>query len=210
MPNYCSNVVTFRHENPEMIRRVVDGYASEGLFAEFHPIPDPLINTMAGSYGADDPRQAELEQRERDNLAQFGYKNWYDWAVANWGTKWDVTQEHNGDAAVSDDQLEVQISFDSAWSPPVAFYEKMEELGFEVDAYYYEPGMAFCGRYNNGLDDCYEIPGTADEAEQAIPQEIDEVFAIVESMSMWEDEESSMDEQANGNDTNETNQESKV
>lgn len=209
MPNYCNNTVTFRHTDPEMIRRVVDGYASEGLFAEFHPIPDKLINTMAGSYGFGDPRQAELEAQEQANITEFGYKNWYDWAVANWGTKWDVTQQHNGDPEMSDDQLEVRISFDSAWSPPVAFYEKMEELGFEVDAYYYEPGMAFCGHYANGIDDYHEIPHTADEAEKVIPREIDEMFAIVESMSMWEeDEDSDMGEQADGND--ETNQESKV
>lgn len=208
MPNYCSNVVTFRHQDPEMIRRVVDGYASDGLFAEFHPIPDRLVNTMAGSYGFDDPRQAELEAQEQANIADFGYKNWYDWAVDNWGTKWDVTQQHNGDAEMSDDQLEVRMSFDTAWSPPVAFYEEMERQGFTVDAFYYEPGMAFCGRYADGLDDYHEIPGTADEAEQVIPREIDEMFAIVESMSMWEqDEESGMGQQANDN---ETNEESKV
>lgn len=209
MPNYCSNVATFRHENPEMIRRLVDGYASDGLFAEFHPIPDRLVSTMAGSYPSADPRQAELEQRERENIAEFGFKNWYDWAVSNWGTKWDVTQENNGDAEMSDDQLEVRISFDTAWSPPVAFYEELERQGFKIDAFYHEPGMAFCGHYQDGFDDYHEIPSTADLAELAIPAEIDEVFAIVESMAMWEeDSDSGMGTQANVNE--DTNQESKV
>lgn len=208
MPNYCSNVVTFRHEDPEMIRRVVDGYASEGLFAEFRPCPDQLINTIAGSYG-DPEQQARLEQQERDNVAQFGHKNWYDWCVANWGTKWDVTQDAGGDAEMSDDQLEVRLSFDSAWSPPIAFYQHMESLGFQVDAFYHEPGVGFCGRYHEGMDDYHDIDGDSDWVAENIPQEIDEMFAIVESMSMWEsDEDSGWTKQAD--DDNETNQESKV
>lgn len=190
MPNYCSNVVTLRHTDPAMIQRVVRGYTGKGLMTEFYPIPDKLVDTMAGSYGADDPRQAELEQRERDNLAEFGHKNWYDWAVANWGTKWDVTQENNGDAGVSDDGLEVQISFDSAWSPPVKFYEEMEQQGFTVDAFYYESGLAFCGRYTDGVDDYYDIEGNSSWVDDNIPADINEVFAISESMSMWEEEES--------------------
>jgi hypothetical protein len=187
--------VTFSHTDPEMIKRVVAGYTGEGLLGEFLPIPDKLVNTMAGSYGANDPRQAELEQREQENLVEFGHKNWYDWCVANWGTKWDINAENNGEPAVADDGLSVQFSFDSAWSPPIAAYEKMEELGFTVDAFYYEPGMAFCGRYSEGFDDYYELKGTADEVEKVIPEEIDEMFAIVENMSAWESEQEM--EQAN-------------
>lgn len=199
MPNYCDNVVTFSHQDPEMIRRVVAGYTGEGLMKEFHPIPDKLINTMAGSYGLDDPRQAELEAQEESNILEFGYKNWYDWAVDNWGTKWDVSADGNGEPSVSEDGLSVQFSFNSAWSPPVAFYERMEDLGFTVDAFYYEPGMGFCGRYTNGVDDYYELRGSADEVEKQIPGEIDEMFAIVERMADWEAEEAEWkaNEQAN-------------
>lgn len=185
MPNYCDNVVTFSHRDPKMIRRVIRGYTGEGLMAEFHPIPDRLVNTIAGSYGRDDPRQAELEAQEESNILEFGYKNWYDWAEDNWGTKWDVTWVDNGEPAVSEDGLSVQFSFMSAWTPPVAFYERMEEMGFEVDAFYYEPGVNFCGRYTRGVDDHYELRGSADEVEKQIPAEIDEMFAIVENMAEW-------------------------
>jgi hypothetical protein len=171
-----------------MIRRVVTGYNGEGLIKQFFPCPEPLVNTIAGSYG-DPDKQADLAKKEEANLLEFGYKNWYDWCVDNWGTKWDVTSEGNGDAEISEDGLEVQLSFDSAWSPPVGFYEEMERQGFAVEAFYHEPGMAFCGRYADGFDDYHEIKGNADWVEANIPAEINEVFAIAESMAMWEDEE---------------------
>jgi hypothetical protein len=189
MPNWCDNVVTFEHNDPVMICRVVTGYTGEGLMKEFHPIPDDLVNTMAGSYGADDARQAELEQREQANLAEYGYKNWYDWAVANWGTKWDFTSRDNGEAAVSDDGRSVQLSFNTAWSPPIAFYQRMEELGFKVNAFYFESGMGFCGRYSEGMDDYHEITGNSDWVEENIPWEIDEQFNISGQMGDWESEQ---------------------
>lgn len=189
MPNWCNNTVTFRHEDPEMIRRVVDGYAAEGLFKEFHPIPDKLINTIAGFVEHDDPRQAEHARQEQDNLAEFGHRNWYDWAVANWGTKWDVTQEGQDGPTMADDGLSVSMLFDSAWAPPVEFYQHMtEQLGFVVEAYYYEPGMAFCGKYTSEDGDaCYQINGNSQWVQDNIPSDINEAMCIAENMEIWEE-----------------------
>jgi len=76
----------------------------------------------------------------------------YGWSVDNWGTKWE--------AGIIDwnreDDNTVWVSFDSAWSPPIAIYEFMHEEGYEVRAVYHEGGMAFCGRYEDGYDDFYE------------------------------------------------------
>ena len=83
----------------------------------------------------------------------------------------------------------IVLSFDSAWSPPIGFYEKMEELGFSVDAKYYEPGMAFCGHSYDGEDAQYEITGNADWVDDNIPVDINATFAIAENMSYWEDTE---------------------
>lgn len=189
MPNWCQNVVTLGHADAAMIQRVVKGYTGKGIMQGFHPCPQELIDTMAGSYGAGTPEQAQLEARERANIEAYGAKNWYDWCVANWGTKWDITSDGNGEPAVGDDGLSVQFSFDSAWSPPVGFYGKMEELGFTVDAFYYEGGMGFCGRYSEGDDDYHEIKGNSDWVDANIPQEINDMFAISENMSTWEEEE---------------------
>lgn len=47
-------------------------------------------------------------------IGETGYKSWYDWSIANWGTKWnayDATFTGEGDAA--------ELRFETAWSVPL-------------------------------------------------------------------------------------------
>jgi hypothetical protein len=37
--------------------------------------------------------------------------------------------------------------FDTAWAPPVNAYEKLVEMGFGVEAMYYEGGMGYAGSF---------------------------------------------------------------
>jgi len=131
-----------------MIQRVIN---SKGLLMEFFPTPQDLLDTVAGFPG-EDKREAHEAQMKR-NLEKYGYKDWYDWNVANWGTKWDVDLE---DPELLDPNT-VSAWFDSAWAPPVNAYEKLIELGFYIKAYYNECGMGFCGVWEgdseNGFDD---------------------------------------------------------
>lgn len=157
MPNWCNNNVIFKHNNPEMIQKLVDAANHEQLFNAFVPRPD-----------------------EEDT-------NWYDWNVSNWGTKWEanIYEEAFVEADRSDT---VVLGFDTAWAPPIPFYEKMEELGFEVDAYYYESGMGFCGNFQDGYDEYIEIEGDSKWVKEFVPSYIDEVFDISGNMEEWEDE----------------------
>jgi hypothetical protein len=109
----------------------------------------------------------------------------YEFCVSNWGTKWDV----GGELDMVSENI-INLSFDSAWSPPIEAFRKMEELGFEVEAFYYEPGMCFCGKYTDGYDDYYELSGQdGDWVRDNIPTEIDEMFAISENLDQQEYEE---------------------
>lgn len=111
----------------------------------------------------------------------------YDWCVSNWGTKWDVGGD-NGYIRPNPNTL--KISFDSAWAPPTEAYRAMEELGFEVKAMYYEPGMCFCGIYEDGSDDYYEYSDmNAAEVADTLPTELDEEFGISDQMAEWEAEQ---------------------
>ena len=188
MPNWCQNFVKFTHADTGQIARVAAAYEAERLMSEFYPTPESL-NIAAGMVGPKgSPDQLALEACEQQNREEHGYANWYDWRVDKWGTKWDVGDKHNSPGYTDGDTM-IEFGFDSAWSPPIGFYEKMEELGFAVDAYYYEPGMAFCGRFTKGINDDYEIAGNADWVDENIPDEINTVFAISENMSTWEEEE---------------------
>jgi len=91
---------------------------------------------------------------------------------------------------VEQDANGVVFNFDSAWAPPTSAYEQLMEQGFEIIAYYYEPGMAFCGKWDNGDDDYYEYGGmTADEIEATLPDDLDETFGISESVAEYEAEQ---------------------
>lgn len=179
MPNWCSNKVTFSHQDTNEIRRVVDAYNGDALFTEFSPCPQDLLNTTAPC--ADDSTRAS-------NIEKHGHPEWYSWCVANWGTKWDINTGGNT-VDLEDGQLVVDLWFDTAWSPPIGFYKTMEKLGFKVDAFYHEPGMGFCGRYTMNNDEYYEIEGDADWVDTNIPIEINDVFSISEFVSDWETEE---------------------
>lgn len=185
MPNWCSNNVTFEHTDPAMIQRVAKAYNENRLFSEFFPCPEDLKITAGTVGAADSPEQIELAAKEQANLEKYGYANWYDWQVNEWGTKWDVESVDEVEAEPNS----VTVFFDSAWSPPIEFYNKMVGLGFNVQAYYYEPGMAFCGSYEDGNDTCFDITGNSDWVKENIPGDIDEIFAISENMEIWEEEE---------------------
>lgn len=112
----------------------------------------------------------------------------YNWCIDNWGTKWDAGGE--GWDKVSYDSLDhsIDLIFDTAWSPPIAFYTAMINKGWNLEARYYEPGMAFCGIFSNTEDSLYEITGDSAWVRENIPEELDLTFGISDSMSEYEEE----------------------
>ena len=167
-----------------MIARAVKAAEDGKLCETFVPCPPELLEGVSGRYG-DEVQQAELERQQAANIEKYGYPSWYEWSIDNWGTKWDpdvflINREDANNA---------NFGFDSAWSPPIEFYQKLEEQGFIVEAYWYEPGMCFCGKWEEGCEDNYQIEGDSEWVEQHIPRDIDEQMAISESMAQWEEEE---------------------
>jgi hypothetical protein len=190
MPNWCNNSVEIYHEDPAMLERVRKGFNGEGLFGELLPCPKELTDTVSGFMG-EDKREAH-EAQQKANLEKYGYNDWYSFCVNEWGTKWDVGADGN---PAQDIPGGLMLGFDSAWSPPIAAYEKLTEMGFRIRAMYYEGGMAFAGVWDNGEDDYYEYGGmSADEIADTLPVELDEAFGISESVAEWEAENAEDDE----------------
>jgi hypothetical protein len=185
MPNWCNNNLTLEHDDPAMIQRAYDALERGEFLSEFIPVPKDLTETMSGSYG-DEAKQKALEDQTARNLEVYGYGNWYDYCVGEWGTKWDVGEQGNSD--IHPDGKILHTVFDSAWAPPVNAYQKLEALGFRVNAMFYEGGMSFAGSYADGNCDDMSLEGmSADDIEQNYP-ELDEAFGISESIREYERE----------------------
>ena len=187
MPNWCNNTLEITHEDPAMMARVKQAFADGRLLDEFVPVPKSL-HIVAGRVGDDtDPKQIALEAQEKANLEAHGYTTWYDFCVNEWGTKWDVGgNDYNEPQEIPNGLV---MSFDSAWSPPVAAMEKFQDLGFSVRLYYYEPGMCFAGIYDENGDDYYELGGmNSEQVKEELPEALDEMFAISECMAEYEEE----------------------
>jgi hypothetical protein len=88
------------------------------------------------------------------------------------------------------------MAFDSAWAPPIQFYEKLMDLGFSVRASYYEPGMCFAGIWEDGDDDYYDLSDmNSEQVREELPEHLDEAYGISECMAEYEAENEEEEEE---------------
>jgi hypothetical protein len=160
---------------------MMDAFNEDKLFQTFVPMPEELNSTTS-------PTPEDEQAHAAAMKAKYGYSNWYDWNCANWGVKWDASCGEGG--IIEQTENLIKVGFDTAWGPPTEFYAKMEELSWDVKAYYFEPGMMFCGMYEDGDDDSFEIKNPDD-----VPEEIDEIFDIRSWISPEEEDEDLLDEE---------------
>ena len=192
MPNWCSNTLTISHKDKTMMKRVVRGYNRNGLLREFIPIPKELTDTVSGTVGSKESyEQRLLEEKQKLNRVFFGYTAWYSFCVGEWGTKWDIGHGDGYEKLTLKDikNNTVRIGFDSAWSPPIEAYQKLYDMGFSIRAMFYEGGCCFCGIWEDGEEESYDIKGNSKWVKKNIPSEIDEEFSISFNMAEWENEE---------------------
>ena len=94
--------------------------------------------------------------------------------VSYWGTKWDVYDVSIDDK--SDDNT-INVSFSTAWSPPMIAYSQLQQLGFTINAKFMESGGDFCGYWNDGEEIIYE--NVVDNI-QDVPEEFHFYFQVDE------------------------------
>ena len=172
MPNWCNNNVEITGP-AKTINAIWTAATAEGsgLLNAMLPMPEELKDTTKGSNG--------------DAV------NWYDWAVTNWGTKWDVDTEgleytDNGDGTAT-----ISGYFDSAWAPPINCYNQFLEANSDctVHGSYYECGMDFGGFYDNGDDEYLE--NLRDEFEAGddasdLYKRLDDEYGLSEQYDEWD------------------------
>ena len=191
MPNWAYNQLKLSHKDRAMIERAVTAFDAEHFLQEFIPCPQPLLETVAG-WSNDPAEQAKMEQQQQANIAQFGHKDWYNWCIDNWGTKWDFGNELDELPEITQEGelYTVNLYFDTAWSPPIEGYRKLEEQGFVIHALYDEESTAFCGEYITGIgENTIDMKLDSAWAEQNVPEHIDEAFGIVDRIREYEEEQ---------------------
>jgi hypothetical protein len=91
------------------------------------------------------PCENNTDEKCRELIAEYGTDNWYDWNIQAYGTKWDFSADEE-ELDISETCLEA--SFDTAWSPPIAFLERLQARFPDIDiSLLYElEGGDGCGR----------------------------------------------------------------
>jgi hypothetical protein len=146
MPNWCYNRVDISGEPEEMdeFREFISSEESAFDFNKVKPMPKELLEVRVPRID----KSPEAEKLSKELKEKYGDDNWYDWALSNWGVKWDVTVSKDD---VTDEGDYIQYAFDTAWGPPHEIYkairEKFPNLG--ITWFYDEPGMEFAGYLNN-------------------------------------------------------------
>ena len=145
MPNWCENELYINADKEEDMKELKslldetleiskDNNCAIGLLNAIIEMPKALEDTKKGSDG-----DAE---------------NWYDWRVANWGTKWDVECYET-----TMEEKYMSFKFDSAYAPPTRWLEVVAQLfpKLSFTLKYDEPGMGFMGvakGRGNIVDEC--------------------------------------------------------
>lgn len=192
MPNWCDNniVISGDAENISKFKQWIDD--GKNFLSKINPTPKPLTETVAG-FSGDPEEQKKIEEQSAANLKEYGARNWYDWNINNWGTKWDVDAEFD-DYGTTDN--EVIIRFQSAWSPPQraisALAGKFNDLS--IRHAYFEEGMCFVGvdKYEKGeiSEEIYNEDSQSDEWKELARDEF--------GWEPWPDDEDEMLENEEG------------
>ncbi len=129
MPNWCSNSVEIVGSLEEVVKVV-------------HSI------SVAGE-DEEAPRRLSFEALLP--TPETKYEEWQSWRIAAWGTKWDLS-DTEGFIDVAYDKVSdlatATASFDTAWSPPVPFFETVSSInrGVSIMLEFDEFGADFWGK----------------------------------------------------------------
>lgn len=145
-------------------------------------MPNWCVNSVVLSHNDSAKIQALKDSLNKDIFFDYilPLGEWeYNKAINTWGTKWEAHDLSWVQFESTKNQIE--ISFESAWCPPEEVYKAMVADGWTVEAYFFEPGMGFVGKYGTDPDGLYEDYYDMDSP---IPAELVEMFNI---QDMYED-----------------------
>ena len=148
MPNWCRNRVTVYSDSSQPITKIKKIFEDKkNIFGQIIKEPDwrklpnekgefPKVKQHFGKDGKLMFETTEFPDGKNDD-------RWYHWNITNWGTKWDACNVEIDYA----DESQIEISFDTAWSPPEPICERLREMFQDVNISWFfdEPGMQVAG-----------------------------------------------------------------
>ncbi len=161
MPNHVSIIVTVAGKYSELHTFInkhlieTDEDAPDGAMQfDFNTITQ-MPEELSGEHTQSPVRTDTDEQKEQNAalLAKYGFDNWYDWSIQNWGTKWNsydcdchnIIMEES--ARAEDKDQSISFSFMTAWDLPRPIFDKLAEmyptLAFHIECC--EEGGFFAG-----------------------------------------------------------------
>lgn len=155
MPNYCTNKLTVQHADSGKISEFLEAFKT-GVCE--HYIPSPQFEKSENT----------LRIEEECNTVCMG-EGELEWRYQNWGTKWDFDATDKSNKCEVKGDNELSLKFYSAWAPPLGLFKQLYLLGFDVRVSFWEPGMDFCGRWENyefEEFDCHTMAMTQGMAEE--------------------------------------------
>ena len=169
MPNWCYNSTTLTCPSKDVYDKLLESIKNDTWFQTFAPL--------------DDNKPSD-------------YWN-YEEAVDRWHTKWQPSDLE----ITSEDDVNyiIDLSFDTAWSPPTGVYNIMnKKYSIETTSYYYELGCEYFGRCiyagEGEMDETFDIPSNKEELtelQKKIGSELNEfMIPTWECLEeQWEDED---------------------
>ena len=153
MPNHCYNRVTLYPAGSDTPKAIADIERIKGFFEDEntfnHIIPEPnwanipLMSKDVKGIVYDRGKVGELPVNGEFPSTGRQDDRWYDWRVQNWDTKWDAYDVE----VVDDDPENMEITFNTAWSPPESICEALRDQYPDVSVswFYDEPGCEIAG-----------------------------------------------------------------
>jgi len=162
MPNHCYNRVTFYAQYDgdkacDQIAKLKEIFEGESVFPQIISEPDwantPLMSSDIQEYSFSKPR-GKVGELPIYKDSTFGKElrfpstdqpddRWYNWRCQHWDTKWDAYDLE----ILDDDEEQLEVTFNTAWSPPEAICERIREdyPDVSVSWFYDEPGCEIAG-----------------------------------------------------------------
>jgi len=124
MPNHVTNIITVDSMMEEISNKLYGNKNEDGEevlvdFNKIKPLPKELIGTRSPGGQKEGESDERYKERVENLIKKYRYSNWYDWKVANWGTKWNAYS------------ISVGINyfkFQTAWDHPRLIVESLSSI----------------------------------------------------------------------------------